>query len=702
VSDTRDRLQSVIGALPGGGESRPGQAEMADAVASALLSGRHLVAQAGTGTGKSLAYLVPAILSQKRVVVATATKALQDQLADKDLPFLRRALKRDFTFAVLKGRSNYLCVQRAGEVLAGGEQGTLGEFVEALQDNGGKEKEEDRESDEGEVDGSQARTYRGTALRPRDLATSTLGDEVRRLVEWGNRTATGDRAELEFEPRPRAWSLVSVTSDECPGARQCPSGDECFAERARALAGAADVVVVNMHLYGAHLASEGTVLPEHDAVVFDEAHQLEDILAACLGAEIAAGRLRRLAASARSALAAAGGGPGRRPDEPATEAVEAMFTIADRLEASLVARMDERLPVGIGGELADVIAIAGERAGAVAALMRRAAKPPDEPFGGGGADPGTAQRSVRALLALEHLQTDLRTALAPGEDDVVWIEGGSRAPVLRVAPIDVSPVLSAHVFGSFPVVLTTATAPPGLAERLGASAGETDVIDAGSPFPYQENALLYCAAHLPRRRGRDSSAEVESAMHDEIATLVEAAGGRTMALFTSWRAMQRAADAMRSRLPFEILAQGDLPKSALVEAFSSHPESCLFATMSFWQGVDVTGPTLSLLVIDKIPFPRPDDPLMSARRDRAGRAAFTTIDLPRAATLLAQGAGRLIRSVTDRGVVAVLDPRLATAAYRWTLVNALPPMRRTKDRAVAVGFLRELRGQPAVAKVKTE
>jgi ATP-dependent DNA helicase DinG len=639
---------------------------MADAVAKALESGRHLVAQAGTGTGKSLAYLVPAILSRKRVVVATATKALQDQLAEKDLPFLRRAMKRDFSFAVLKGRSNYLCVQRAAEVLVGGDQGTLGDLGEALSNEEGEEADEI----------GRARPRGGAASRPREAEASALGEQVRRLVEWRSKTATGDRAELDFEPRRRAWSLVSVTADECPGARECPSGDECFAERARALAGAADVVVVNMHLYGAHLASEGTVLPEHDAVVFDEAHQLEDILASCLGTEVGAGRLRRVAASGRSALVAAGGRSGRRLDEAATDAVGAMFTSADRLEESLIARMDERLPVGIGGELADVMALAGDRAGALATLMRRAAHAPDEQGGGGGADVSTAQASVRAVLALEHLQGDLRTALAPGDDDVVWIEGGPRAPVLRVAPIDVSPVLSTQVFDNLPVVLTTATAPPGLAGRLGAPAGETDVMDAGSPFPYEENAMLYCA-------------------------LVDAAGGRTMALFTSWRSMQRAVDAMRSRVPFEILAQGDLPKTALVAAFSVHPESCLFATMSFWQGVDIMGPTLSLLIIDKIPFPRPDDPLMSARRDRAGRAAFTAIDLPRAATLLAQGAGRLIRSATDRGVVAVLDPRLATATYRWTLVNALPPMRRTKDRAVVVAFLQELRDQAAVGTVST-
>ena len=232
-------------------------------------------------------------------------------------------------------------------------------------------------------------------------------------------------------------------------------------------------------------------------------------------------------------------------------------------------------------------------------------------------------------------------------------------------------------------VLTSATVPPGLAERLGLPPAATDELDVGSPFPYRQCSLLYCATHLPDPR-REGAAE---ALHEELGTLITAAGGRTLALFTSWRAMHGAAEALRAVLRFPILAQGDLPKPALLERFTAEPAACLFATMSFWQGVDVPGPTLSLVTVDRLPFPRPDDPLLQARRERAAEAAFRLVDLPRAATLLAQGAGRLIRSATDTGVVAVLDPRLARAGYRRVLLEAMPPMRRTVDRAEVCAFL---------------
>jgi ATP-dependent DNA helicase DinG len=223
--------------------------------------------------------------------------------------------------------------------------------------------------------------------------------------------------------------------------------------------------------------------------------------------------------------------------------------------------------------------------------------------------------------------------------------------------------------------------------RLGVPAGEHEQLDVGSPFDYGTNALLYCAAHLPDPRAEG----FDTAMHEDLEALILAAGGRTLALFTSWRAMEAAVAALRDRLPFPVLDQQSLPKPALVKAFTDDPSACLFATMGFWQGVDVAGSTLSLVTIDRLPFPRPDEPLLQARRERAREGAFALVDLPRATTLLAQGAGRLIRSATDRGVVAVFDPRLATARYRWEVVNALPPMRRTRERSEVEAFLNDLR-----------
>jgi ATP-dependent DNA helicase DinG len=292
------------------------------------------------------------------------------------------------------------------------------------------------------------------------------------------------------------------------------------------------------------------------------------------------------------------------------------------------------------------------------------------------------------MQAAGHLLVDLDLAAGLLETDVAWVEDPGRSPVLRVAPLDVRQLLHERLFGKASVVLTSATIPANLPDRLGMEAEDTDVIDVGSPFDYEANALLYCAAHLPDPRDPG----YRPALHTELERLILAAGGRTLALFTSRRAMEEAVAQLRPRLPWPVLAQGERPKAALVESFAEDEASCLFATMSFWQGVDVPGAALSLVTIDRLPFPRPDDPLLEARRELAGPSAFSTIDVPRAATLLAQGAGRLIRTAEDRGVVAVLDPRLATARrYRWDIIRALPPMRRTKDRDDAVAFLTAIR-----------
>lgn len=613
-------MSRITAALPAG-EDRPGQVEMARAVAETIQNQGHLIVQAGTGTGKSLAYLVPAILSGDKVIVATATKSLQDQLATRDLPFLARHLGQPFEFAVLKGRSNYLCWQRAKEV-AGGEDEQLS-FEPA--------------ADVGE-----------------------LGTEVAAVLDWAGGSPTGDRAELPFEPRPKVWSALSVGARECPGVTQCPSGGMCFAEAARQRAAQADVVVVNTHLYCTHLASDGYVLPEHDVVIFDEVHELEDVAATTLGLELGAGRLKALARTARPLLTG---------DEAGV--VEELNDAATRLEEALMPWRGRRLPNGLGEEVANAVALGEERTRRAVSAVRKG--------------DGDAARKMRALQSGGHLIGDLVTAASMPEGHVAWVEGTAHAPVLKVAAVDVAVVLSARLWSDKPAVLTSATVPPNLGRRLGIDADGSDHLDVGSPFPYGENALLYCAATLPDPR----QPGYETAMHDELEALIRAAGGRTLALFTSWRAMDAAALVLRDRLPPElpILTQSDLPKPALVEAFSSDEPTSLFATMGFWQGINVPGPSLSLVTLDRIPFPRPDEPLTQARRDKAGAGAFRTVDLPRAATLLAQGAGRLIRSSTDRGVVAVLDPRLATASYRWDLVGALPPMRRTKNRAEVESFL---------------
>ena len=346
-------LRQVVAALPAG-EVRTGQVEMAEAVAKALASGGHVAVTAGTGTGKSLAYLVPAVGSHKRVVVATATKALQDQLANHDLPLVARGLGRPVKWAVLKGRSNYLCRQRLHELERLGEQQRLDAPLDAAPD---------LPPDAEAFDAEPPDTGRGA--RPsgseRAVAARRIGEEVRRLAAWAESTGSGDRAELEFEPSIRAWSSVSVTADECPGARRCPSGGECFAEAARARAAAADIVVVNLHLLGADLRCGGEVLPEHDALVIDEAHELEDILAVSLGVDVSPGRLRALASTARGALVAAGRRAQRGDDTAPARAVEAVLGAAAGFEETLADGEDRRLPAGLGGEIGEQVTLMVDR-----------------------------------------------------------------------------------------------------------------------------------------------------------------------------------------------------------------------------------------------------------------------------------------------------------------------------------------------------
>jgi ATP-dependent DNA helicase DinG len=628
-------------------EDRPAQTAMADSVARAIGEQRHLVVQAGTGTGKSLAYLVPALTLGTRVVVSTATKALQDQLANRDLPELAKHLGGPFEFAVLKGRSNYLCQQRVAEVAGGDQQLVL------------------------------APELGGAGPAPE---LGPLGREVQRLVQWAAVAGTGDRAELEWEPSATAWAQVSVGARECPGAARCPSGDRCFAEAARDRAAVADVVVVNTHLYVTALATGGDLLPPHDLVVFDEAHELEDIASAAFGFEIGAGRFQALARSARPLL-----------DE--ASAALAVEDAGAALNELLRPHRGAVLPRPLDDAAREGLTLGRERVQRLLSEVRRAVRAAGLD---GNPDLGARARHLRAQQAAGHLVADLDQVLDLSDRQVAWVEGPDHGPLLQVAPLDVGASFKDRLWSredAPTAVLTSATIPPRLGERLGLPPGSFDILDVGSPFAYDEQALLYCPLHLPDPR----QAAYEAAMLDELAALIEAAEGRTLALFTSWRAMTAAADAVRRRIRWPLLTQSDLPKPALVARFSTDEHSCLFATMGFWQGVDVPGTALSVVAIDRLPFPRPDDPLLQARRANLGRQAFDLIDLPRAATLLAQGSGRLIRSRSDRGVVAVLDSRLGTARYRWDLIRALPPMRRTKLRSDVVAFLAPLRSRPAPA-----
>ena len=612
---TVDRLEHA--------ESRPGQVSMAKEIASAIESGRHLIVQAGTGTGKSLGYLVPVALSGRRTIVATYTKALQDQLATFDLPLVASVLEADlgrkFTFSVLKGRSNYLCLQRVDEL-------------------------SDRNQQQLDID-------------PKANAA------VRSLVNWSTHTTTGDSGDIDWPLPDSAWRQVSVTSDECPGARKCPRGNDCFAERARALAQESDVVVVNTHLYALDVASDGAILPEHELVVFDEAHQLEDVVSSSASIALSPGRVASVASTIRAVLV--------------DDALYARFgRIGTVLTGVLAPRSGTRLSLPLDQSIADALV-----------ELRLCTDDALTSVGNISSENETVkQKALRAVTTATRLIEQIDACLAATATYVAWVSGSAERPVLELAPLDVAPLLAERVWSRRTAVLTSATIPASLPQRVGINMSTCDAIDVGSPFDYENSGYVYCAKHLPPP-GSDAR---DDAVNAEILELINAAGGRTLALFTTYRAMHLAADYVGNHANFPILRQDDLPKMALVETFSERPEACLFATAGFFQGVDVPGETLSLVIIDKIPFPRPDDPLLSARRDAIGQTAFAEIDIPIAATQLAQAAGRLIRTSSDKGVVAILDPRLATKSYGRLLGAQLPSLKRTITRSEVLSYLRDL------------
>lgn len=619
--ETVEALHRVVGALPGA-EERPGQDEMSYSIAQSLASGRSIIVQAGTGTGKSLGYLVPALMSGKKTVVATATKALQDQLDRNDLPLLARTLGTDFSWAVVKGRSNYLCVQRLKEL----------------------------------KDSSNQLEFEETA--------SSVKREVDAIRDWAAATGTGDLEELQRAPSERARKMIAVGVDECPGRNKCPSGSECWAEKARARAESADVVVVNLHLYGLHVASGGAILPEHEVVVFDEVHQLESVMSNATGVDLSGGRFMSAAAAVRAVIA----------DPGVTAPLE---DAGARFSAAIGPHAEKRFTDGMPASVTEPLSNARIQINTCLEALR-GIKTDNET---------TLQKSLRAQTQLGRLAESIDLALGTHEGYVAFVSGPSDRPSLQIKPLDVGPILEKSVWSTHSAVLTSATVPMSLPERVGLGTDGTEQLAVQSPFDYERNSLLYCSPGFPEPRSKEHQAFV----HDELEALINAAGGRTLALFTSLAAMDAAAEELRTRVAHPIHTQRDFSRQALIDEFMRDEHTCIFASQTFFQGVDLPGRTLSLVVLDKLPFPRPDDPLLEARRDAVGRqASFGLIDLPICATSLAQAAGRLIRTANDKGVVAVLDRRLASSKYRWTLLDVLPPMARTRDRERVTDFLRDI------------
>lgn len=629
----RDVLHAAVESV--GGEDRPGQIQMAEAVQHALDSGEHLLVQAGTGTGKSLGYLVPSLLHGKRVVVATATLNLQHQLVERDIPALKEAARATLDkvphHAVVKGRGNYACLHRVREG-APDDQGTLVEIPEG-----------------------------------------SLGAEVLELREWAEEQAagghTGDRDSAPSHTE-RAWRQVSVNHRECLGATRCAHALECFAELAREDAHTAQVVVTNHALLAIDAIDGVPMLPEYDAVVVDEAHELAARVTQASTDELDPVIVERAARRARARITSGEG-------DDLTDASDALADILARTEAG---RIDE-LPQPLHA----VLSLVRDSARSCLSAFPKEDK----------SEPDAALQQARGMV--DDVRKIAERMAIKIETDVLWISENKGNKQLHVAPIDVSGALRDKLFGDKTVVLTSATLKLGggfepLARSLGLWGDDPPwtSLDVGSPFDYTKQGMLYVARHLPAP-GRDG---LEDAQLDEITDLIEAAGGRTLGLFSSRRGAEKAAEAVRERLPdLDIWCQGDAQLPELARRFAETPSSCLFGTLSLWQGVDLPGDTCQLVIIDRIPFPRPDDPLMSARQrlvEKRGGNGFMTVAAQHAALLLAQGTGRLIRRASDRGVVAILDPRVVTARYGSFLTASMPDMWRTTDRAVALAALRRL------------
>ena len=605
-----------------GAEERQGQIEMVYNIAKSINAQRSIVVQAGTGTGKSLGYLVPSIIQGKKTVVATATKALQDQLHNSDLPLLQQTLGHDFTWAVVKGRSNYVCVQRVAEY---------------------KE-------------------------QPDDLfatpAQQKSRKELEQLIAWSHTTESGDFEELTFPTQENTRKVISVGVDECPGRSKCPSGSKCFAEKARDAANEADVIVVNLHLYGLHLASGNNILPEHEVVIFDEAHQLESVLSDTVGTTISGGRISSAAGAMRQVFA-----------EP--ELTNRLEEQALRLTTILSPLSGERLSQPVPSHIVELLQTIRLEVMEKIGLLREITTDNES----------TQQKIYRAQTQSTRLVESLDLVLGSTTGFVFFVEGNENRAVLKVSPLHVGDILREQVWSTHCAILTSATIPQTMPERVGLERDSIEVLSVDSPFDYEKNSRLYCSPEFPDR----NSPFFTEFVHDELEALITAAGGRTLALFTSNKALHAAIAEMRTRLPMTILTPSELPRQKLIDDFLADESSCIFASQSFFQGIDLPGRTLSLVVLDKLPFPRPDDPLLEARREAVGRdTAFQAIDLPLAATALAQAAGRLIRTTNDKGVVAVLDRRLATANYWRTLISALPPMARTRNREEIEQFLRDI------------
>jgi len=624
-------------------ENRPGQVRMAQAVAAAIEEGRHLCVEAGTGTGKTLAYLLPAIFSGKRVVISTATKNLQEQLFFKDVPFLEQALGRTLSVCYMKGRGNYLCLSKLEEI--------------------------DKEA------------YLFTPHDP---------EYIRIIKDWARTTGTGDRAELRDLPEELPlWRLLDARRETCSG-QKCRNFENCFVTLVRQLALESDIVIVNHHLFFADLSLRqgdfGAVLPDYAVLVFDEAHEIEDVATQYFGTMVSNYRIEELVRDAERALVETGSGSAYLSAQLArlSERSSAFFSCFLRREGRYALEpLGDAAGPRRGPGHGDIL---GEAYRGLLLQLDGVRK--------GLADLPVASESLEALVRrARELENELAEIMESDSDEhVYWCEIRGRGVFLWASPIDIAPLLGERLFSQVnSAILTSATLSTGgdfsfIKSRLGL--GDAEELLLPSHFDFSRQAILYVPRALPEPREegwvREASRELER--------ILEASRGRAFVLFTSYAQMEQVYRSLRHRLRFPTMIQGEKSKSGLLDAFRSTPNAVLFATSSFWQGVDVQGEQLSSVIIDKLPFSVPSDPVVAARIARinaAGGNAFYQYQIPAATILLKQGMGRLIRSRADRGILALLDKRVLTKSYGKMFLKSLPPAPLTHDPATMEAFLRE-------------
>lgn len=622
-------------------EPRPGQMEMARAVEGVFTDGGALLAEAGTGIGKTLAYLVPAAASGRKIMVSTGTRNLQEQIAGKDIPVVEKLFPGRFEVAVMKGRGNYLCKRR----------------------------------------------FKSFSQRPL-FADSQEGRLFAAIDEWAARTATGDRAELaELPDDYSAWSDINSKSELCLGSA-CPHHSSCFITKMRADAAHADIVIVNHHLFFADLNVRnnafGEVIPAYDAVVFDEAHMVEEVATAYFGITVSNYRVAEAVRDAERELKAA-----KLSDVDTARVLRNLEERSARFFAAVrgdgegarrLRKIDRERWAGQAQNLLDAINVTADH---MASLKK-------------------ANDAVKALsIRFADIAEQLSEVAAMGKDDCVyWVEARGRGVFLRESPIDVSGLLRENLYPrSGSIVFTSATMAAGgdfsfIRQRLGID--EADEMAIESPFDYENNAVFYLPQDMPEPQS-DRFADTAAG---RIEKLLEMSRGRAFVLFTSKRNMEKCWELLKDRLPYTVLKQGEGPRTAILDRFREDTHSTLFATFSFWQGVDVKGESLSAVIIDKLPFATPDDPLVSARIElinRRGGSAFLEYQVPSAALLLKQGLGRLIRSNSDSGLLAVLDRRMKTKSYGAKFMKSLPRFPVTGDLEEVGARLEKMWGPAAAA-----